>query len=337
MSARERIRIGVLVLLAIATLGTTWYWFVEGWSFVDALYMTVMTVSTVGFSEVRPLDGTGRWFTIFLVVFGVGAVLYALIALWTELLESELFRMGRRRMQQRLAKLDGHVVLCGFGRVGTTIAALMREDLPVVVIDHETERCEAAVEAGYLVVDGDATDESVLRRASLPEAAVLIVSLHSDGDAISVVLSARNLNPRLRVVARANAAHNEDKLRHAGVDHVVNPLEIGAKRLAAFARRPAVADFVDVVMHGGSLEYTLEELVIPEASALDGVALADAGIRDASGGALVLALRGPSGVFNSNPPPDEVLRAGTTVIAIGTSEQLRALAGFVSGAAHPKR
>lgn len=335
MSTRDRIRLGLIVLLIVAATGTLWYWVVEGWAFVDSLYMTVVTVSTVGFEEVRPLDTSGRAFTIVLIVLGVGAVLYSLAALWTEVLENQLFQVGRRRMQQRIAKLEGHVVLCGYGRVGRTIAPMMRAEGDVVVIDHDAARCDAAVQADFLAVRGDATDDDVLSRASLPRAEILIVSLHSDGDAISVVLSARTLNPELRIVARANAAHNEEKLRRAGVDHVVNPLEIGAKRLASFARQPAVADFVDVVMHGGPLEYKLEEFVVPVGSPVDGVALADAGIREASGGALILALRDPHGAFNSNPPPTEPLRAGVTVIAIGTPDQLHALERFLLGQAAP--
>ncbi len=145
----------------------------------------------------------------------------------------------------------------------------MREDKEVVVVDSKPARYEAALAAGFLCVNGDATDDDVLCRAALPRASILIVSLQSDGDAISVVLSARVLNPDVRIVARANAAHNEEKLRRAGVDHVVNPLEIGAKRLAAFAQQPAVADFVDVVMHGGSREYSLEELVVPQGSPVE--------------------------------------------------------------------
>ncbi len=335
MGTRERVRLGLAVLLVVAATGTLWYWVAEGWSFVDSLYMTVVTVSTVGFGEVRPLDGSGRAFTIVLIVLGVGAVLYSLAGLWAELLESQLFQVGRRRMQQRIAKLESHVVLCGYGRVGRTIARMMAEECDVVVIDQEVARCDAAIKAGFPAVYGDATDDDVLRGASLPRAEILIVSLHSDGDAISVVLSARSLNPDLRIVARANAAHNEEKLRRAGVDHVVNPLEIGAKRLAAFARQPAVADFVDVVMRGGSLEYSLEELLVPEGSPVDGVALSKARIREASGGALILALRDPNGAFNSNPPPSEPLRAGATVIAIGTAEQLSALEDFVAGKAAP--
>jgi len=329
VEARRRIRTGVLLLFTIAVIGTSWFWLAEGWSFMDSLYMTVVTVSTVGFSEIRPLDGSGRLFTVFLIVFGVGAVLYSLAAVWAEVLESELFHVGRRRMQRQISKLEGHTVLCGYGRVGRTIASILCESGPVVVVDTQEVRCDEAVDAGYLAVHGDATDDAVLDRAGLPRAAILIVSLESDGDAISVALSAQAQNPDLHVVARANAAHNEAKLAQAGVDHVVNPLEIGAKRIAAFARQPAVADFIDVAMHGGSLEYSLEEMVVPDNSPIDGLALSDARIRTASGGALVLALRDAQGTFHSNPAPRTPLRAGTTMIVIGTTAQHAALGEYL--------
>ncbi len=329
MDARQRIRLGLLVLFAIAAAGTAWYWFIEGWSFMDSLYMTVVTVSTVGFAEIRPLDATGQAFTIALIVFGVGAVLYSLAALWAEVLESELFQVGRRRMQRQLAKLDGHTVVCGYGRVGRTIAEFLRSEGPVVVVDTVEHRCDRAVTAGYFAVHGDATDDAVLAEAGLARASILIVSLQSDGDAISVALSAQAQNPDLHVVARANASHNEAKLMQAGVDHVVNPLEIGAKRIAAFARQPAVADFIDVVMHGGPLEYSLEEMVLPTNSPIDGLVLSEARIRDGSGGALILALRDAQGTFHSNPPPSTSLRAGTTLIVIGTAAQHRALGEYL--------
>lgn len=329
MDTRQRIRLGLLVLLAISVTGTCWYWFIEGWAFMDALYMTVITVSTVGFAEIRPLDATGQVFTIALIVFGVGAVLYSLVALWAEVLESELFQVGRRRMQRQLAKLEGHTVVCGFGRVGRTIAEMLHADGPIVVVDTVEEHCDRAVNAGYFAVHGDATDDAVLKQARLSRAAILVVSLQSDGDAISVALSSHAQNPDLHVVARANASHNEAKLLQAGVDHVVNPLKIGAKRIAAFALQPAVADFIDVVMHGGPLEYSLEEMVMPTDSPIDGLALSEARIRDGSGGALILALRDAAGTFHSNPPPSTSLRAGTTLIVIGTADQHRALGEYL--------
>jgi voltage-gated potassium channel len=325
VDARRRVRTGVSLLLALALAGILWYTVVEGWSLVDGAYQTVTTISTVGFGEARPVDDSGKIFSVFLMVFGVAAAFYTLGGIFEETLEGQLVRMGRRRMDRQISRLAGHTIVCGYGRVGSRIAArLGAADEPIVVVDNDEGKCAAAADAGHLVVAGDSTEDSVLRLAGIERARTLIVSLGSDADAISTVLSARVLNAELRIVARANAESSEAKLRRAGVDRVVNPLSSGAQRLAAFAQQPAVADFLDVVVHEGSIEYRLEELVIPERSPLGGTTLADAHIRSSTG-ALVLALRGADGEFSSNPSPDTPLEEGTTVIAIGTGPQLKAL------------
>lgn len=233
-------------------------------------------------------------------------------------------------MERRIESFDDHVVLCGYGRVGVTVVSLIAGRMPVVVIDLEEERCAEAAEAGHLTVVGDATEDDVLERAGIRKAAIVVVSLQSDADAISTVLSARVLNPALRIVARANSASSEAKLVRAGVDHVVNPLHLGASRLATFALQPAVADFMDVVGAEGPLEFRLEELVMPAGSPLEGVSLATARIRETTG-ALLLALREPGGAFESNPGGSTALRAGDTLIAIGTGKQLESLDDLLRG------
>jgi voltage-gated potassium channel len=233
-------------------------------------------------------------------------------------------------MDRRIETLRGHVVLCGYGRVGRAVVPLVRDRRPIVVVDRDPERCAAATDAGLLTVLGDATEDSVLERAGIGQADILIVNLHSDADAISTVLSARVLHPQLRIVARANSESSEAKLVRAGVDHVVNPLHLGARRLATFALQPAVADFMDVMSAEGPREFRLEELVMPPGSPLDGVALREARIRESTG-ALLLALREPGGAFESNPGPESVLRAGAILIAIGTDAQLESLGRLLVG------
>jgi len=272
-------------------------------------------------------------FAIGLQVFGVAAALYTLGGVFQELFEAQLLRFGRRRMDRRIDSLSRHVIVCGFGRVGARIATLLAaRGSALVVVDLSEERCDRAARDGHLAVNGDSTDDGVLRLAGITRASTLVVSLASDADAISTVLSARVLNPGARIVARANAESSEDKLRRAGVDRVVNPLSQGAQRLAAFAQQPAVADFLDVVVHDGSLEYRLEELTVPPGSPLVGVSLTEAHVR-ARTGALVLALRHGDGTFLSNPPADTVLTDGVTLIVIGTEEQLRGLERHVGVAA----
>ena len=336
MDGRRRVRLGLCALTAIALIGTLWYWLVEGFGLVDSLYQAVTTISTVGFREIHDLGARGRLFTTGLIVVGVGFAFYTLTGMAEDLFEHHFTKWGRRRMERRIETLDGHVVLCGYGRVGVTVLSLIAEHRPIVVIDVDPQRCVEAGDAGHLSVEGDATEDEVLERAGIRKADILVISLQSDADAISTVLSARVLHPELRIVARANSASSEAKLARAGVDHVVNPLHLGATRLATFALQPAVADFMDVMSAEGPLEFRLEELVMPEGSTLEGVSLAAARIRETTG-ALLLALREPGGAFQSNPGGDTVLRPGDTLIAIGTSAQLEKLDHLLRGDIAPAR
>ena len=333
MRGRRRVRTGLVILGGLAVIGTVWFHIVEHYSLLDAAYQTTTTITTVGFGEVRPFDASARAFSIFLMVFGVGAAFYTLGGVFEELVEDSLTRFGRRRMDRRIESLSKHVIVCGYGRVGARIAQVLSArdlELDIVVIDVSPEQCAVAAQVGLLTVEGDSTEDDVLRAAGVERAATLVVSLASDADAISTVLSARVLNGELRIVARANAESSEAKLERAGVDHVVNPLSQGAQRMAAFAQQPAVADFLDVVVHDGSLEYQLEEIRLPPNSPLTGTTLGEAHLR-ARTGALVLALRKPDGTFLSNPGPGVVLDPGVTLIAIGTGEQFEALERQVWG------
>lgn len=333
---RRQVRIGVVLLLGIAAVGTLWFSVVEGWSVVDALYQTGTTITTVGLGEVRPFDSSAKLFSVVLSVVGVAAALFTLGGVFEEQLEHQLLRLGRRRMDRRIEALSRHAILCGYGRVGGQIARhLTARGQRLVVIDADADRCAAATEDGHLAVFGDCTEDETLVLAGVAKAATLVVSLGDDADAISTVLSARVLNTEMRIVARANAESSEAKLKRAGCDRVVNPLSQGAQRLAAFAQQPAVADFLDVVVHDGSLEYRLEEIVVPPGSAIAGAGLGEAHLR-ARTGALVLALRRSNGEFVSNPPPETFLEPGSTLIVIGTDEQLSALAQ-VLGTAQARR
>lgn len=324
MDARRRVRVGLLLVVGVFALGTAWYWLVEGFGVVDALYQTVTTVSTVGFREVHPFGTRGKLFTVVLIFLGVGVVLYTIASLAEELLEHQFGRLGRWRMDRKIDALSGHVVLCGYGRVGRGVVPLV-DASGLVIVDVDPERTTRAEEAGLLTVLGDSTEDTALLRAGIERAAILVVCLASDADAISTVLSARELNPGLRIVARANASSSEPKLRRAGVDHVVNPLALGARRLATFATQPAVADFMDVVAPDGPVEFRLEELLVPVGSAVAGSTLGALSLRETTG-ALLLAVREPGGAFENNPGPTTPLPEGATVIAIGTETQLEALA-----------
>jgi voltage-gated potassium channel len=274
---------------------------------------------------VRPFDDTAKIFSVFLSVVGVSAGLFTLGAVFEEQLEDTLDRYGRRRMDRRIAKLSQHVVVCGYGRVGMHIVGLLSgRDIEIVVVDIDDRLVAEAASTGVAVVEGSATEDDVLKAAGIERAATLIVSVGDDAVGISTVLSARALNPDLKIIARANQTSSEAKLKRAGCDRVVNPLHQGAQRMAAFAQQPDVADFLDVVVHDEDVEYRLEELRVTDASWFAGRTLGDAHVRRETG-ALVLAVRQGDGSFVSNPRPDVLLEPGTTLIAIGTGEQLKAL------------
>jgi voltage-gated potassium channel len=279
---------------------------------------------------VRPFDSSAKAFSIFLSVVGVSVGLFTLGALFEEQVENSLARYGRRRMDRRIASLSRHVLLCGFGRVGSGIAQMLAgRDVDLVVIDLDERRLRQAAEAGYAVVEGSSTEDDILRAAGIDRAKTLIISLASDADAMSTALSARALNDKLRIIARANDPSSEAKLVRAGADRVVNPLHQGAQRMAAFAEQPDVADFLDVVVHDEEVEFRLEEFPVPAGSALAGRALGDAHIRRETG-ALVLAIRNHDGSFLSIPGPEVKLTPGTTLIGLGTPDQIAALEALLA-------
>lgn len=232
-------------------------------------------------------------------------------------------------MQRRIDALEDHVIVCGWGRVGRAIKPSLHglDRSAVVVVDRDPARVAVA---GDLVVEGDATDDGVLRRAGIERARALVAALDSDADNVYVTLSARALRPDLFIVARARVDAAEALLLQAGADRVVNPQAIGGARMAALVNQPHVADFLDVAMHDAGLEFRLAELTVGAGTPVAGRSLRDAHLRDATG-ALVLAVREPGGTFRTNPDPSEVMDAGEVLIAIGTEAQLAALRDLVTG------
>jgi voltage-gated potassium channel len=320
-----RVRRAIAAVGLVFAVGTLGY-LAFGFSALDALYQTVTTVTTVGFAEIRPLGPGGRVFTMALIVGGTGTVLYALGALFEAALEGHLRdQLGRRKMERTVASLRDHVIVCGWGRVGRAFAEFVGEGRPVVVVDANPERLEGI---GWPVVLGDATEDDVLRRAGIERARALVAALDTDAGNLFVTVSARALRPDMFVVARARVDTSEEKLRRAGADRVVNPQRIGGARMAAFVLQPNVAEFLDVVMHDGSLEFRLEEVRVESRSSLAGTSLRAAHLRDRTG-ALVLALRHPDGAFTTNPEPDALITAGDVLIAVGTAQQLAALDALV--------
>ncbi len=319
----RRVRIGLgafaFVLLA-GTLGYVGF----GFGLLDALFQTVSTVSTVGFNAPHPLDDASKGFTIALILLGVGTALYTFSSVLELVIEGHMRNLvRRRRMERDIGRMHAHVIVCGWGRVGREVARfLSNAGRDVVVVDRNGERLAAIP---FASIQGDVTDDETLQQAGIDRAATLVAALDSDADNLYVTVAAKSLRPDLQVIARARSDTSEPKLRRAGADRVVNPQQLGGDRMASFVVQPHVVEFVDVVMHDGTLEFRLEELAVSADSPLAGRTIRAAQIRDRTG-ALVLAIRRPDGGFLTNPSPDDVIDAGNVLISVGTAEQLAELA-----------
>jgi len=318
----RRIQLALGLVLAVIVAGSIGY-IVLGFGMLDAVYQTVTTISTVGFREIHPLHEAGKIFTILLILAGTGTALYAFSIVLETLVEGHLRRhFERRRMERNISRMTGHTIVCGWGRVGRAVGGyLAGQGADVVVVDRDTSRVEAAPFPALL---GDVTDDDVLRAAGVMRARALVAAINTDAENVYITLSARALRPDLVIVARARTEESEPKLLRAGATRVVNPQRIGGQRIAAAALQPNVVEFLDVVMHDGSLEFRLEEVSIRSGSRLAGKSFLDAEVGEHTG-ALVLALRDEHGQFVANPPEQTMLEAGHVLIAIGTERQLAAL------------
>jgi voltage-gated potassium channel len=318
----RRIQFALLAVLAVVAAGSIGY-IVLGFSPLDALYQTVTTISTVGFRELHPLSTAGKIFTIVLIIAGVGTALYGFSVVLESLVEGHLRQhFERRRMRRDIARRSGPTVVCGWGRVGRAVAGyLAGQGAAVVVVDVDPQR---VADVTYPALVGDVTDDEVLRKAGIMRARALVAAINTDAENVYVTLSARSLRPDLIIIARARTEASEPKLLRAGATRVVNPQRIGGQRIAAAALQPNVVEFLDVVMHDGSLEFRLEEIPVRAGSRLAGRTLQEANVGETTG-ALVLALRGRDGTFLANPPMHTPIGAGYILIAIGTEQQLSAL------------
>ena len=324
----RRIRRWALIWLGIVALvllvGTLGYVLLLGWSIGDGLYMTAITLTTVGYKEVRELDTLGRAWTMLLALAGVG-IIFGTVGIVAESFVAEAVsgKRERRRMTEAIERLRNHFILCGFGRVGATVAReLEHAGLPVVVIDTFPESVEQAARDGHLVILGNATDDEVLAAAGIAHARGLIATVDSDAQNVYITLSARALNADLFIVARANEEGSEAKLRQAGADRVVSPYTRAGRQIAELATRPRVADFIDFALSHGELAFSIEEVEVAEGGPLAGQTVSDLTARGIHPMAIVT--QGP-GRFDTSPGMDRVLVAGDQLIVSGTAEVLKAL------------
>jgi len=309
--------VAAAVLVVLPIIGTAGYMILEGWSFLDALYMTIITLTTVGFREVRELDDSGRIFTMLLIISGVGAILYAFLAVFQFVLEGELgLLLGRQRMKSRIEGLNDHYIRCGFGRVGEEIAReFSARRLPFVVVESNPEAIERAERRGFLLLVGDATSDEIPKEAGVERARVLLAASDSDAGNTFIVLTAKALNPRLFLVTRAAYPESEPRMLRAGADRVFSPYNIAGKQMALTALHPLVVEFIDTLASRRDGAPVLAEIDVSEVSGLAGRTIHD--VLHQFPSVVVLGLESAAGDLRVGPASDTVLRMSDRVILMG--------------------
>lgn len=332
---RTDLQRGGLALALVFITGTLWYGLVEGWHWVDALYMTAITLTTVGYGETQPLGDRGRLFTIALILAGVVTIGY-IVNRFTEALIEGYFVEGRRiKVKRKLVEsLTNHFIICGFGRIGRQIAVeFAAEDILFVIADASSDQVKAAQSEGYNAVQADATLDETLIGLGIDRATCLVATLPSDAENLYIVLSAKTLNPGIRIIARASNEEAVKKLQRAGAEQVISPYITGAKRMAAAALRPQVMDFMDGIMTSDGSFFIEEVLIDAQTCPLIGLSLREARLRSQSG-ALVLAVRRQDGTAIVGPTGETLLMPQDTLICMGTEDQLRVLNQILEPIAH---
>ena len=319
----------VALLLAGGTLG---YVLIEGWSSFDALYMTVITLTTVGYLEVHPLSSAGRAFTMLLALGGIFTMFYLAGDLIRGMVSGDVARLlGRQRMERTLATLKNHLIVCGFGRMGHFVCEqFAAAGLPFVLVEQQAALLEGFHIPHGIPLHGDATSEDVLRRAGVERARALVTVAASDADNLYITMTARLLNDKLLIVARAEDEAAEKKLKRAGANRVVSPYAIGGQRVAQAVLRPAVMDFIELATKSEHLELQIEETEIAAGSSLAGQSLKDSAVRQDLG-IIIVAIKKPGGRMIFNPEPAIILEPGDLLITLGHRQQLDRLEKLARG------
>lgn len=316
-----------LALAALFVVGVLGFRLIEGWSWLDSVYMVVTTLATVGYREVHELSDAGRIFNIFLIASGVGLAFAAIGTLSTALLEFELGRfLGRRRMEREIGRLSGHYIICGAGRVGRSVAReLAAQPAPFVVVESSESKAERCAEDWPTLV-GDATKEEVLREARIEHARGLVAATTTDATNIYIVLTARSLNPKLKIIARASEEGSEKHLLTAGADSVISPYVFAGHRIAQTFLRPGVLDFLDIAVGRDEtkLQVEIEELSVTAGSSLAGTTIGESRIHQKMG-VIILAIKRPGEAMRVNPSATDIILGGDSLIVVGETENLKRL------------
>lgn len=326
-SVRRGMIYGAALLSFVLIAGTFGYMLIEDMDTLESIYTTVVTVSTVGLGSAYEFSTWGRVFTIFLIVVGVGAMLYFILNLIEFLIVEYLQEIRRRRkMVRRIQKFEDHFVVCGFGRVGESVAdELASNKAQFVVVDTDEDRCEKCIDKGYYAIEGDATEVDVLVEAGVEKARGIVGAFPTDADNMYVVVSARELNPELMIVVRSDRVEAESKLKRVGADRVVQTHLLVGRRMANLLLRSEVCDFFDLSVRGDRPEFDLTEMTLGSESPLVGKTIRDTRLRERTGMTILAVRKKGEAGFNSNPSTDTLIEAGDNLIIIGTPEQLKNL------------
>ncbi len=312
-----------LLVLSLVTIGIVGYMVIEGWNFLDALYMVVITLATIGFKEIHPLSPAGVVFTILFVIFGLFVLTYAVRILSEYVLENKLEEALRNRtMEKTLHSMEKHFIICGFGRVGKEVVSeLADEGAKFVVIEKDPTLAAECEALGHLCIHGDSSDEAVLKKASIASAKSLISCLGEDSDTVLTIVTAKSLNNELFIVARANGENTAPKLLKIGANRVVSPHQIGGFRMASFGLNPTVADFIDDLQDIAHREIQISDIIVPNTSPIAGHTIA-AKLSNRNFGVTVLAINKPEGNAIINPIGDTLVEAGDRLILLGTKDKI---------------
>jgi voltage-gated potassium channel len=329
--ARHQLKSALILLLLVVTLSTVGYMALEDWSFLDSLFMTVITLATIGYGEVHPLSSAGQVFTIVVILLGVGTAAYTLGTASKLMVEDRIRILFGRKTMKALQSLHDHYILCGFGRMGRTVAAeLADRAVPFVVVENKLEVIDDLDRLGYLYIKGDATEDDVLIEAGIGRAKGLVSVVTSDSHNVYIVLSARGLNPRLAIVARADSDESIQKLVRAGANRVISPYSLSGFRIAQAVHSPTVLDFLEKIVHDKALGLRLDEVLVQERSRLAGASVASSGLRQEHD-LIILAIKDSAGKMAFNPASDTVLRAGDTLVVLGHLPNLKKLEKIAAG------
>jgi len=328
MDSVRKILIIAATFILLVLVGTFGYMFFENTGFWMGMYLTIITVFTVGYGDIVPIHPSGRIFTVLLVISSVSFVFYTFTKITETMIEGELRGLyKRRRMNKEIARLRDHYIVCGFGRIGKEICKILKEhQRPFLVIEKDEEEIGALEEMGYLRLQGDGAADEILQAAGIDRAKGLVSVVASDADNLYITLTARGLNPHLYIMARSSGGHGvQTKLKRAGATKVISPYSIGARRMAHLIVRPTVSDFIDLTMRAGELDLMMEELLVSPTSHLNGKNLIESEIRKKYD-VIVVAIKRQDGAMLFNPKPDSLILSGDILIVLGATDHILGLA-----------